>query len=206
MSLDGDRCGLIETETGGHGWRRERRGTRVDMLMEKATGGRTGARPAWMRALFFERVGESSRRQDPLEMVSLARRTSVLLVVVVILAFLDRRRRIGRRAILGLFDRFEGAYKPRRGETPSCSGRLCASRGRARRRRRGRSRLGGRRRRARERVVVRFVRLDVPLGRRGKMLGCIGSRGAAGNDRTQERTDRTAAPARRRRRWARGAV
>lgn len=60
------------------------------MLVEKATGGRVGARPAWTRALFFERVGESRRRQDPLEVISLARRTDVLDVVVVVLAFLDR--------------------------------------------------------------------------------------------------------------------
>jgi hypothetical protein len=35
-SLDGDRCGVTKTETRGHGRCRERRGTRVDMLVEKA--------------------------------------------------------------------------------------------------------------------------------------------------------------------------
>jgi hypothetical protein len=171
------------------------------MLVEKATRGRIGARPGRTRALVFEREGERQRRQDPLEVIPLIRRTGVLYVVVVGCAFLDQRRRIRRRTILGLFDRFERADESQRGETPSCSGRVCAaSRSRARRRRRGRSRFGRRRRRARERVVVRFVGLDVPLGGRGPLIGCSGSGGAAWHGRAQERADRAATPARRRRR------
>lgn len=172
------------------------------MLVEKlATRGRIGARPGRTRALVFEREGERQRRQDPLEVISLTRRTGVVhIVAAVVFAFLDRRRRIRRRTILGLFDRFKGAYEARRGETPSCSRRLCAaSRSRARRRRRGRSRFGRRRRRARERVVVRFVGLDVPFGGRGQLIGCSGSGCAAWHHRAQERADRAATPARRRR-------